>query len=214
MIIVLLGTQNNSFHRLLEEIQKNIDNGNIKEDVIVQKGYTKFESKDMTLYNQLPIDEIKKLVSKADLIITHGGVGSIIDSIEKGKKVIAVPRLKKFKEHVNDHQIDIIKSFDEMGYIIGIEDVTQLSEALERAKKFEPKEYIQNTGNIIKIVEEFIDNNWFTTIYKISIKFTKILQNEKNEEKWRKMIEKLKRELFSIFFFDYNYCKKKVLLIW
>ena len=43
MILVLLGTQNNSFHRLLEEIQKNIDNGNIKEEVIVQKGYTKFD---------------------------------------------------------------------------------------------------------------------------------------------------------------------------
>lgn len=159
MILVLLGTQNNSFHRLLEEIQKNIDNGNIKEDVIVQKGYTKFESKDMTLYNQLPIGEIKKLVSKANLIIAHGGVGSIITSIEQRKKVIAVPRLKKYNEHVNDHQIDIIKSFDEMGYIIGIEDVSQLSEALERVKKFEPKEYVRNTGNIIKIVEEFIDNN-------------------------------------------------------
>ena len=159
MILVLLGTQNNSFYRLLEEIQKNIDNGNIKDDVIVQKGYTKFESKDMTLYNQLPADEIKKLINEADLIITHGGVGSIIGSIEQGKKVIAVPRLKKFKEHVNDHQLDIIKSFDEMGYIIGIQDVTQLSKALEKVKKFEPKKYVRNTGNIIKIVEDFIDNN-------------------------------------------------------
>ena len=159
MILVLLGTQNNSFHRLLGEIQKNIDNGNIKEDVIVQKGYTKFASKDMTLYNQLPIDEVKELVSRADLIITHGGVGSIITSIEQRKKVIAVPRLKKYNEHVNDHQLDIIKSFNEMGYIIGIEDVSQLSEALEMAKKFEPKEYVRNTGNIIKIVEDFIDNN-------------------------------------------------------
>ena len=52
MILVLLGTQNNSFHRLLEEIQKNIDDKNIKEKVVVQAGYTKFESKDMTIYNQ------------------------------------------------------------------------------------------------------------------------------------------------------------------
>ena len=159
MILVLLGTQNNSFHRLLEEIQKNIDNGNIKEKVIAQKGYTKFDSKDMILYNQVPIEEMKKLINSADLIITHGGVGSIITSIEQGKKVIAVPRLKKYNEHVNDHQLDIIKSFDEMGYIIGIEDVAQISEALEKIKEFEPKEYVQNTGNIIKIIEEFIDNN-------------------------------------------------------
>ena len=115
MILVLLGTQNNSFHRLLEEIQKNIDNGNITEEVVVQKGYTKFESENMKIYNQLPINEIEKLIEKADLVITHGGVGSIVTSIEKGKKVIAVPRLKKYKEHVNDHQLDIIKSFNEIG---------------------------------------------------------------------------------------------------
>lgn len=159
MILVLLGTQNNSFHRLLQEVQKNIDNKTIKENVIVQKGYTKFESANMTLYNQLPMDELEKIISKANFIITHGGVGSIINSIKQRKKVIAVPRLKKYNEHVNDHQIDIVESFNKMGYIIGIEDVSQLNEALKKIKKFEPKKYIQNTGNIIKIVENYINNN-------------------------------------------------------
>ena len=159
MILVLLGTQNNSFHRLLEEIQKNIDNGNIKEEVVVQKGYTKFESKDMTIYDELPIEKFNELIEKADLVITHGGVGSIINSITRGKKVIAVPRLKKYNEHVNDHQLDIIQTFDEMGYIIGIQEVQQLGEAIKKVKEFKPKEYIKNTGNIIKIIEDFIDNN-------------------------------------------------------
>ena len=159
MILVLLGTQNNSFKRLLEEVQKNIDNGNIKEEVIVQKGYTKFESNDMKMYNHLPTDEIKKLIDKADIVITHGGVGSIIVSIKKGKKVIAVPRLKKYKEHINDHQLDIINSFNEMGYIIGIHDVEELGEALNKVKNFTPKKYVQNTGNIVSIVEKFIDEN-------------------------------------------------------
>ncbi len=159
MILVLLGTQNNSFHRLLEEIQKNIDNGNIQEEVIVQKGYTKFESKDMTLYDELPIERFNELIEEANLVITHGGVGSIISSITKGKKVIAVPRLKKYNEHVNDHQLDIIQTFDEMGYIIGLQEVEQLGEAIKKVKDFEPKEYVKNTGNIIKIIEDFIDNN-------------------------------------------------------
>ena len=159
MILVLLGTQNNSFHRLLEEIQKNIDNGIIKEDVVVQKGYTKFESKDMTLYNQLHLDEIEKLIDNANLVITHGGVGSIIDSIQKGKKVIAVPRLKKYNEHVNDHQLDIVKSFNELGYIIGLNDVNELEDALKNVQNFEPQKYIKNTGKILKIVEDFIEKN-------------------------------------------------------
>ena len=159
MILVLLGTQNNSFHRLLEEVQKNIDNGNIKDEVIVQKGYTKFNSNDMKLYDQIPVDKMKDLIEKADLIITHGGVGSIVTSIRLGKKVIAIPRKKKYKEHVNDHQQDIIKSFNEKGYIIGLEDVEQLGEALEKAKTFKQNKYISNTGNILQIVSNFIDNN-------------------------------------------------------
>ena len=47
MILVLLGTQNNSFHRLLEEIDKLIEKKVINEKVIVQAGYTKYESKNM-----------------------------------------------------------------------------------------------------------------------------------------------------------------------
>lgn len=159
MILVLLGTQNNSFHRLLEEIQKNIDNGNIKEEVIVQKGYTKFESKNMTTYTQLPTDKFEKMIDRANLVITHGGVGSIITAIEKNKKVIAVPRLKKYKEHVNDHQLDIIKSFDEKGYIIGLNSVQDLENALNRVQEFEPKQYVKNTGSILEILENFIENN-------------------------------------------------------
>lgn len=159
MTLVLLGTQNNSFHRLLEEVQKNIDNGNIKDEVVVQKGYTKFESSDMQIYDQVPVEKMKELVKQADLVITHGGVGSIITAIEQGKKVIAVPRLKKYKEHVNDHQLDIIKSFNDAGYIIGIQDVSELPKALEEAKKFIPQKYVQNTGKILQLVSDFIDNH-------------------------------------------------------
>ena len=159
MIFVMLGTQNNSFHRLLEEVQKNIDNGNINEEVVVQKGYTKFESKDMTLFDEISQDKFNKLIDKADLIITHGGVGSIITSITKGKKVIAVPRLQKYGEHVNDHQLDIIESFNEKGYIIGLHDVSELGNALKKVKNFKPQKYVKNTGNIISIIENFIDNN-------------------------------------------------------
>lgn len=159
MVLVLLGTQNNSFYRLLEEVQKNINKGIIKEEVVVQKGYTKFESKDMKLFNEVPTEEFNKLIDAANIIITHGGVGSIISAIKKGKKVIAVPRLKEYKEHVNNHQMDIIKTFNEQGYIIGINSVEELGDALEKIKEFTPKKYIEKTGNIIKLVENFIDNN-------------------------------------------------------
>ena len=159
MILVMLGTQNNSFHRLLEEIDKLINDGQIKEEVVVQAGYTKYESANMKIFDFISSEELEKLEQKASCIITHGGVGSIIGSIEKDKKVIAVPRLKQYGEHVNDHQLDIVQSFDKLGYIIGITDVSQLGDALQQIETFEPKKYIQNTGKIISIVQDFIDNN-------------------------------------------------------
>ena len=159
MILVMLGTQNNSFHRLLEEIDKLINDGLIKEDVVVQAGYTKYESTNMKIFDFISSNELDKLEQQADCIITHGGVGSIISSIEKDKKVIAIPRLKQYGEHVNDHQLDIVQSFDKLGYIIGVTDVSQLGDALQQIETFEPKKYIQNTGNIISIVQDFIDNN-------------------------------------------------------
>ena len=117
MILVLLGTQNNSFYRLLEEVQKCIDEDIIKDKVIVQAGSTKFESKDMEVFNLIEQDKFNILMEQADTIITHGGVGSIVTAVKLGKKVIAVPRLKQYGEHVNDHQIQIVETFSNQGFI-------------------------------------------------------------------------------------------------
>ena len=158
MILVMLGTQNNSFHRLLEEIDKLINNGVIQEKVIVQAVYTKYKSKNMEIFSLISQDELEKYQIQANLIITHGGVGSIIGSLKLGKKVIAVPRLHKYGEHVNDHQKQIIENFSENGYIIGIEDVSELEKAIEKVKTFEPKKYIANNEKMLSIIENFIDN--------------------------------------------------------
>ena len=158
MILVLLGTQNNSFHRLLEEIEENIKDGTIKEDVIVQAGYTKFQTHRMRIIDLMSKEQLEKFQDEADLIITHGGVGSIISSIEKEKKVIAVPRMHEYGEHVNNHQKEIVKNFDEQGYIIGIEKVEDLKQAIIKSKDFEPKKYQPNNEKMLKIIENFIDN--------------------------------------------------------
>ena len=96
MILVLLGTQNNSFHRLLEEIERLIEIGIIKEEVIVQAGYTQYTSKNMKMLGLISKQELENLQNEANFMITHGGVGSILLSITKNKKVIAVTRLHQY----------------------------------------------------------------------------------------------------------------------
>lgn len=157
MILVTLGTQDKPFNRLLEAIEKEIDNGNIKDKVVVQAGCTKFNTDKMEVFDLIPIEEFDNLMKKCDLLITHGGVGSIITGLKNDKKVIAVPRLAKYGEHINDHQKQIIEKFNEDGNIIGIEEMSELKDALKRVEKFKPKKYVSNTKNMIKLVEKLIN---------------------------------------------------------
>lgn len=160
MILVTLGTQDKKFTRLLETIQKFIDKKIIKEKVVVQAGCTSdFRSKEMEIFDLIPMDEFDKLISKCNILITHGGVGSIIAGLKNNKKVIAAARLKKYSEHTNDHQLQIIDNFAKEGYIISLENFDELDEVIKKAEKFKPKKYKSNTNKFIKIIEKEIDNN-------------------------------------------------------
>lgn len=158
MILVLLGTQHNEFTRLLQEIEDCINHGLIKERVVVQAGSTKYKTDKMKLFDMISKEVLANLMDEANVIITHGGVGSIIMALKKNKKVIAVPRLHQFNEHVNDHQRQIINVFNEKKYLIGIQNVEDLPEALKQINDFVPKEYKGNNQNIINLIESFIDN--------------------------------------------------------
>lgn len=158
MILVTLGTQDKPFKRLLLAIQKEIDNGNIKDEVVVQAGCTKFESKQMKIFDLIPTDEFSKLVEKCDILITHGGVGSIITGLKNNKKVIGVARLKKFGEHTNDHQLQILENFDQEKYIIYLKDLDKLNDALKKAKSFKPRKYTSNTHSMIDLLVDYIDS--------------------------------------------------------
>lgn len=158
MILVLLGTQDKPFLRLLKMVSKEIDKGNIKEKVVAQTGYTTFSNEKITTFDFKSKDEIEKLIDKARIIITHAGVGTITECLEKGKKIIVVPRLKKYLEHTNDHQMQITKEFEMKGYVIALYDNKILSAALEKIKTFKPKRYESNSENFKMKIKDYIDN--------------------------------------------------------
>lgn len=157
MILVTLGTQDKTFVRLLEKINQLIDQGLIKDKVIVQAGFTKYNSDNMEIFDLIPQDEFNSLMAQADLIITHGGVGNIISALEKNKKVIAVPRLAKYGEHINDHQTQIIAKFNDLGYIIGLQDVDELDKAIKEVKKFKPQKFVHDNSKMLSLVSKLID---------------------------------------------------------
>lgn len=158
MIFVILGTQDKEFTRLLRKIQKLIDKRIITEKVVVQAGSTNFKSKDMIIKNYMSMKEFSETIKESDYIITHGGVGSIIDSLKKDKKVIAVARQKKYNEHENDHQLEIIEEFTKLGYILGCKEVKELEGKINKIPAFTPNKYKSNNKKIINNLEKYIDN--------------------------------------------------------
>lgn len=158
MILVLLGTQDKPFERILKAVSSEIKKGNIKEKVIAQVGCTKFNDNRIESFDFISKDEIYNLINKARIVITHGGVGIITECITKGKKVIVVPRLKKYKEHTNDHQIQITKEFAQKGYILPLYNTKNLFKVLNEVKKFKPNKYESNSEKFKNCIKNYIDN--------------------------------------------------------
>ena len=156
MIFVTLGTQDKKFPRLLQSIEDSIKKGIIKDKMIVQSGSTEYKSSVMDIKAFVDRDEFKKYLTEADLIITHGGVGTILESLKNDKKVIGCARLKQYGEHVNNHQVQLLERFDEGGYIIYAKDLENFGEYYKKIKNFKPKKYKFNQENFNKKLDKYI----------------------------------------------------------
>lgn len=159
MILVALGTQDKSFTRILKELDRLKDKGFIKEEIIAQTGYTKYNSKNIKTFDYINEKDFNKYYEKASLIITHGGVGSIIKGLEHNKVVIAVPRLSKYDEHENDHQLQIVEEFYNTGYILKCIEMEDLEKVIKDSKKFKPKKFKSNNSNMVKLIDNYIEKD-------------------------------------------------------
>ena len=143
---------------MLSAIQKQINLGVINDRVVVQAGCScDFHSKDMEIFDLIPMNEFNELIKKCDLLITHGGVGSIIGGLKNGKKVLAAARLKQYGEHTNDHQLQIIENFVNEKYILALDNFDELDKKLNELKNFKPRKYKSNNKKFIEMLLRELD---------------------------------------------------------
>lgn len=157
MIFITVGSQKFQFNRLLKEIDRLIEENSITEEVFAQTGYSDYKPKNYKYKNFLDRDEFKKIIENSDIVITHGGTGIIIEAVKQEKNVIAVPRLKKYGEHVDDHQLQIASQFKEMGFIDYINKIEELEKLIKNIDRTKIKLYDSNTNSIINSINKFIE---------------------------------------------------------
>ena len=154
MIFVSLGTQDKPFKRILDDLKTL----KLDEEVIVQAGFTKYQCEDFKIYDYLTPEELNKCLDEARIIIAHGGVGTIMQALKRGKTVIACPRLAKYGEHQNDHQKQIVDNFANSGYILAYNDGDDLKKLLKEAENFKANEFLANKDNFLAKFADYIES--------------------------------------------------------
>lgn len=137
MILVTCGTQTQPFTRLFTAVE----NLNTDQPILMQLGYTPFTTAHEH-YDFSPT--FHEDIEKADIIITHGGVGSIMQSLLLHKKVIVMPRLSQYGEHIDDHQLEITNLLADQGYIIKVSNQEELQQVLDHIDDINLKQYVSN----------------------------------------------------------------------
>ena len=114
MIFVTVGTHEQQFNRLIKKIDQLKKDGHIKDDVFIQTGFSDYIPESCDWKKFLSYEEMIQKIKDAKIVITHGGPSSFILPLQYGKTPIVVPRMKKYDEHVNDHQVEFCRKYNSL----------------------------------------------------------------------------------------------------
>lgn len=157
MIFVTVGSQKFQFDRLIKAVDALVSSREVESEAFAQTGSCAYIPKHMKHGAFLDREEFRACMDACDIVVTHGGTGAIIGAIKDSKKVIAVPRLARYGEHVDDHQTEIVSRFGEMGLIEPCMDPADLSIAYDRVLSKTYLPYESNTTRFVTDLAEYID---------------------------------------------------------
>lgn len=164
MIFVTVGSRGYQFDRLFKKLDELYENGILTEDMFAQVGTSTYQPMHYEYKDFITPEEFVERIETASIVVSHGASGSIMKALNAGKKVIAVTRLEKYNEHINDHQIQNNEAFSSNGYVLMADlELMDLGECFKKIydgtdglKKWENKDPLA----IVKMIDSFIQENW------------------------------------------------------
>lgn len=158
MLFVTVGSQKFQFDRLLRAVDALVASGTVEGGAFAQTGACGYIPKSFPSEAFLDRNRFSELMDQSDVVVTHGGTGAIIGAVKRGKRVVAVPRLARFGEHVDDHQVEIVRQFGDMGLIEPCLDTDELPEAYALARSREYKRFSSNSERFLSDLASYIDS--------------------------------------------------------
>lgn len=160
MILVCVGASEYPFNRLIRMLDQLCEKGVLNgKEIIAQVGNATYSPKHYTFFPLIAREEFQKYLAQADLIITHAGTGSVIPPLKLDKKVIIVPRKSKYKEHIDDHQQELVDVFVTKGFAMTADTEEELQSCIENLDNFIPRKFVSNNKVLCNMILDFIENN-------------------------------------------------------
>lgn len=148
------------FERLTRLVLDAKRSGLLPEEVILQTGEGAGAVEPVpgvTIRETLPFDEVRDVLARADLVVCHGGTGSLITALREQCRVIAVPRRFDLGEHYDDHQAEITEAFVARGLIDVADNDAGFAEALARARARTPRRASTEPGELVGFLKTLIE---------------------------------------------------------
>ena len=157
MIFLSVGTQF-PFDRLVRAVDEAFDKGSIDEEVFAQIGETSYKPSNIEYVDFLEKEQFDDCVRRATSIISHAGMGIIILALEYKKPLLVMPRLRKYSEVVNNHQVAIARKFEDLGHILVAYDTEGLHEGVRKLKSFMPRQRTASPHAVADRICCFLNN--------------------------------------------------------
>ncbi len=164
MIFVTVGSRNYPFDRLFQKLDALYEQGILQDTMFAQTGTSTYQPKHYEYRDFISQEEFLEKVQEADIVVSHGASGSIMKALNAGKKVIAVTRLEKYGEHINDHQIQNNETFASNGYVLMADlELSDLGECFQ--KIYDGTDGLVPWENkdpmaIVNMIDRFIQESW------------------------------------------------------
>jgi UDP-N-acetylglucosamine transferase subunit ALG13 len=113
------------FDRFLRALESVAD-----DDLVVQFGPGSPPANARLAVPWMSFAEIVESMEKASRVVSHAGVGTILCAVQAGHVPVVVPRLRRFSETVDDHQLGLARALAEAGRVVLVEDVAGLPQRL------------------------------------------------------------------------------------
>ena len=156
MIFLTVGTQF-PFDRFVRAVDNIFDQGLIDEEIFAQIGETSYKPRNFESVASLEKKVFDECFRKASSVMSHAGVGTITVALKNHKPLLVMPRMKRYKEHVNDHQVATAKKFEELGHILAVYDVKDLPNGIRKLKNFIPRERKASPDAIAERIRRFLN---------------------------------------------------------